>query len=144
MTSRTLLERLASPAGFAVALLLFLLPFLTVSCEASSDSTPVRVDATFTGIDLLVGGSPDLSAVGGQGSPTEADPDIVAQVDAEYGQYYPPQPLVLAAAALLLGGLIAALVLPAALRTWPSVVAAAGAVVLLAIELLVVAPARFT
>ena len=32
MNQRTLLDRLLSPAGFGLVLLLFLLPFATVSC----------------------------------------------------------------------------------------------------------------
>jgi hypothetical protein len=144
MTSRTLLDRLASPAGFALALLLFLLPFITVSCEASLTGSPARVDATFTGVDLLVGGSPELSAQAGQGFHAEPGQDVVAQVDAEFSEYYPPQPLAILAALSLLMGLVAALVLPALTRAWSSVAAAALATVLLAIEVLIVAPARFT
>ena len=58
MESRTLIGRLLSPAGFGLVLILFLTPFLTVSCDATGAST---VTSTFTGIDLVIGGAPDMS-----------------------------------------------------------------------------------
>lgn len=58
MESRTLIGRLLSPAGFGLVLILFLTPFLTVSCDATGAAT---VTSTFTGIDLVVGGAPDMS-----------------------------------------------------------------------------------
>ncbi len=57
MTQRTLLSRLLSPAGFGLTLLLFLLPFVSSSC----DTTEGPVHATFTGVDMLVGGEPDIT-----------------------------------------------------------------------------------
>jgi hypothetical protein len=66
MTSRRLIDRLLSPAGFALVLLGFLLPFATVSCEAGGPT----IEATFTGIDYVVGGEPDVRA--GQMSEAEA------------------------------------------------------------------------
>ena len=68
MNQRTLLDRLWSPAGFGLVLLLFLLPFLTVSCGGEQ-----RIDSTFTGMDLIIGGPPDM-----------AGPDIDEDVEAEF------------------------------------------------------------
>jgi hypothetical protein len=56
MNQRTLIGRLLSPAGFGLVLLLLLLPFLAVSC-GSGEETAV---GTFTGIDMVIGGEPDL------------------------------------------------------------------------------------
>ncbi|HEX6869515.1 MAG TPA: hypothetical protein VF163_00330 [Micromonosporaceae bacterium] len=58
MDQRTLLGRLLSPAGFGLVLLLFFLPFVTVSCGGSEG----HVDATFTGVDLVTGADPDLDS----------------------------------------------------------------------------------
>jgi hypothetical protein len=55
---RTLLARLLSPTGFVLILLLFGLPFVAASCEAPQGD--FEFSATFTGIDLAVGGRPDL------------------------------------------------------------------------------------
>ncbi len=57
MTQRTLLSRLLSPAGFGLTLLLFLLPFVSSSCDTAEGP----VHATFTGVDMLVGGEPDIT-----------------------------------------------------------------------------------
>jgi hypothetical protein len=57
MTQRTLLSRLLSPAGFGLTLLLFLLPFVALSCDTAEGP----VHATFTGVDMLVGGEPDIT-----------------------------------------------------------------------------------
>jgi hypothetical protein len=84
MNQRTLIGRLLSPAGFGLTLLLFLLPFLSVSC-GSGQETAV---GTFTGIDMVVGGEPDLvvSAMTDEEA-QEAQRGIVAmfrdQLDAE-------------------------------------------------------------
>jgi hypothetical protein len=59
MNQRTLLDRLWSPAGFGLVLLLFLFPFLTVSCGAEQP-----IESTFTGLDLVIGGSPDITGPG--------------------------------------------------------------------------------
>jgi len=58
MPPRTLLSRLLSPTGFVLILLLFGLPFLAASCEAPQGD--FEFSATFTGVDLVVGGQPDL------------------------------------------------------------------------------------
>src|SRR5262245_29569108 len=58
MPPRTLLSRLLSPTGFVLILLLFGLPFLAASCEAPQGD--FEFSATYTGVDLVVGGHPDL------------------------------------------------------------------------------------
>jgi hypothetical protein len=55
---RTLVSRLLSPTGFVLILLLFGLPFIAASCEAPQGD--FTFSATFTGVDLVVGGEPDL------------------------------------------------------------------------------------
>jgi hypothetical protein len=57
---RTLIARLLSPTGFVLTLILFGFPFLAASCEAPQGD--FEFSATFTGVDLLVGGKPDLVA----------------------------------------------------------------------------------
>ena len=63
MNPRTLIDRLLSPAGFGFVLLLFLLPFLTVSCGVNPGEASANVEQSFsfTGVDLLVGGAPDIT-----------------------------------------------------------------------------------
>src|SRR5690606_34419378 len=59
MNQRTLLDRLWSPAGFGLVLLLLLFPFLTVSC---GNEQPI--ESTFTGLDLVIGGGPEMTGPG--------------------------------------------------------------------------------
>jgi hypothetical protein len=103
MNQRTLIGRLLSPAGFGLVLLLFLLPFLAVSC-GSGQETAV---GTFTGIDMVVGGEPDLVVPAmNDEEAQEAQQAIVAmfhdQIDAE--------PLAILAALVMLLAMAAALV----------------------------------
>jgi hypothetical protein len=72
MNQRTLLARLWSPAGFGLVLLLFLLPFLTVSCGGEQ-----RIDSTFTGMDLIIGGAPDMTG-----------PEVNEEVEAEFAALF--------------------------------------------------------
>ena len=103
MNERTLIGRLLSPAGFGLVVLLFLLPFLSVSC-GSGEETAV---GTFTGIDMVVGGEPDLvvSSMTDEEA-QEAQRGIVAmfrdQIDLE--------PLALLAGLVLLAAMAAGLV----------------------------------
>jgi hypothetical protein len=103
MDQRTLIGRLLSPAGFGLVLLFFLMPFLSVSC-GSGQETAV---GTFTGIDMVVGGEPDLvvSAMTDEEA-QEAQRGIVAmfadQLDAE--------PLAILAALVVLLAMAAGLV----------------------------------
>lgn len=54
MSNRTLLGRLFSPAGFGAVLLLFFLPFVTVSCGDPAGQ------ATYTGLDMVTGTPPTI------------------------------------------------------------------------------------
>jgi hypothetical protein len=58
----SLLRKLISPAGFVLALLFFVLPFATVSCDAG---TAGRVEASYSGLDLATGSTPPIEATGG-------------------------------------------------------------------------------
>jgi hypothetical protein len=60
-----LVPRLASPVGFGLALLFFLLPFVAVSCEAPGLGS---VEITYTGVDLATGGKASVDTVGDVGS----------------------------------------------------------------------------
>jgi hypothetical protein len=150
MDQRTLIDRLLSPAGFGLVLLLFLFPFVTVACgvktgEATAD---FEQNFSFTGVDLLVGGSPDISVSGGTDVdeaeiPTTVGDDEDAVMDAfdeRYGKYYPAQPLVIGAAVIIFAGMIIGVALPPARRAWLSAGAAVIAMVLLAVEVFIIAP----
>src|SRR5258705_11708515 len=78
MNQRTLLGRLLSPAGFGLVLIFFLLPFTTVSCGSATE----KAEATFTGLDMAIGGvptvtSPDKDA----GSARELGQPVLAESD---------------------------------------------------------------
>jgi hypothetical protein len=65
MSRNTLIGRLLTPAGFATALALFLLPFLTFSCAgpatpSEEGSTDVGLSAKFTAVDLILDGDPTI------------------------------------------------------------------------------------
>jgi len=127
MDQRTLLNRLLSPAGFGLILLLFLLPFVTVSCAPTAiDGAPGdKVDATFTGADMLVGGAPDFS---GAGIDADAQQELVLLFERQYDS----EPLAIVAAMLIFIGMATAL-----LRTGRVRHLAAAAIALLAAVFLV-------
>ncbi len=143
MNSRSLVDRLLSPAGFGLALLFFLLPFLTVSCVVSDGEQQVVVDYTFTGLDLATGGAPEISGtlLNDDGSPMPVDD---ASDDEGFYQEFgrPVQALAVVAAAVMLVAMVAGFALPAALRSRVNVAAALAAVVLLVVEVFAVAPAQ--
>jgi hypothetical protein len=140
MTPRTLVDRLLSPAGFALALLLFLLPFVSVSCSAP-DTPDETVTATFAGIDLVTGGTPTF--VTSDGTRQEvADDGAAAELDALLGDFYPAQPLAILAFVLILAGMVAGLALQHRRRALVNGALALFAVVLLTIEVIVVAPQK--
>jgi hypothetical protein len=56
-----LVRRLASPAGFLLALLFLLLPFVAASCDAPGLGS---VKASYTGVDLATGGEPSVRTEG--------------------------------------------------------------------------------
>lgn len=79
MNQRTLLDRLWSPAGFGLVLLLLLFPFLTVSC-----GTEQPIESTFTGLDLVIGGGPDMTGPGvDEGVENEITALFAADLDAD-------------------------------------------------------------
>jgi hypothetical protein len=140
MTPRTLIDRLLSPAGFGLVILLFLLPFVSVSCSPS-DNPDETVTATFAGIDLVTGGTPTY--VTSDATQEEvADDAAVAELDAMFGQFYPAQPLAILAFVIVLAGMIAGLVLPDARRAMITAGMALATAVLLAVQVIVIAPQK--
>jgi len=71
MRPTTLAGRLWSPAGFGLIFIFFLLPFLTVSCGDGNG----RIDSTFNGVDVVVGGAP---AVVGPDVTADSAPQLIA------------------------------------------------------------------
>jgi hypothetical protein len=60
-----LVPRLASPVGFGLALLFFLLPFVAVACEAPGLGS---VEISYTGVDLATGGKASVETAGDFGT----------------------------------------------------------------------------
>ena len=131
MNQRTLLDRLLSPAGFGLVLLLFLLPFVTVSCGADTE----KISANFTGVDFLVGGPPSISG-------NDIDADAAAQLVAIFDDDYQIEPLAIVAAGLLFVGMLLALIPVARIRAWASTVVAGIALIVLAVVVFLRAPSR--
>jgi hypothetical protein len=96
--TNTLAGRLLSPAGFGLVLILFLLPFVNVSCTVES----ATVESTFTGIDLVVGGTPNLSGPG-------VNAEFVQEVDALFADELKTDVWALLSAILVMFGMIAGL-----------------------------------
>lgn len=114
---KVLLPRLASPAGFALALLFFLMPFAAVSCDAPGLGS---VEVSYTGLDLATGADPAVKTEGDFGSEQAApvqqnEPAPKADVEV----------LAIIAAVLAAAGLVVSL-LPLARRR-PLVVGGAAA-----------------
>ena len=97
MNQRTLLGRLLSPAGFGLVLIFFLLPFATVSCGNSAE----QVQATFSGLDLAIGGLPEVTT-------PDSDPASAEQVAQLVVQVSDLEPLALLAALAVLAGMAVA------------------------------------
>ncbi len=123
-------RRWANPVVLGMALLSFLLPFATVSCglpdgygRAQSGGT-----TTYTGVQLVVGGRPDVPA------------DQLRPAAQRRPDRLPPQPLLLGAVLAVLGGLVTALVvpLPRRRRALVAALAATGALLLLAGQAMVI------
>lgn len=131
MNQRTLLGRLLSPAGFGLVLLLFLLPFATVSCSAESE----HINATFTGLDFVIGGEPTITG-------TNVDEDVAPELAATFIDFYDAEPLAIIAAVLLLAGMAAALIRQRKPRALVSATIAAVVVVLLAVAIFIRAPSK--
>ncbi|MEV4343291.1 hypothetical protein AB0J83_02250 [Actinoplanes sp. NPDC049596] len=108
--------RLGSPAGLILAGFCLLLPFLTASCS-SEEAPRAQWRLSYTGIDVLTGGRPDVELT------DDADKEPMRRLDdAEVEEFLgappaslPTLPLAWPAAALLLAAL-AATALPS--RTW--------------------------
>lgn len=107
----SLVTRLLSPAGFVLAGLCLLLPFMTMSCSSKNQDAAVEMGTiTFTGADLVVGGAPDLKLA------TEPSPGTVEAEflkDAQANPYLDgspegmtPQRSAIAAAALVVAGIL--------------------------------------
>lgn len=92
------LSRLWSPSGFALAVVLFVLPFVGVSCSNQDLGT---LDSSYTAFDLATGGAPSYELDGPIGDMVAIEqvvfPDPGAQV------------LTILLIALLLAGLVTAL-----------------------------------
>jgi hypothetical protein len=131
MNQRTLLGRLLSPAGFGLVLLLFLLPMATVSCSSEGETA----NASFTGLDIVIGGEPTITG-------TNLDPDGGAELSALFIDFYDAEPLAIIAVVLLLVGMAAALIRRRQLRATVTAAIAAVALVLLALVVFVRAPAK--
>ena len=96
---KKLLDRVihvGSPASFALALLLFLLPFLSVSCDAPGGYGRMTAGGTtsYSGLDLAIGSSPAV------------DDDHVRPAAEQQADNLGVQPLILVAALATLGALV--------------------------------------
>lgn len=130
-----MLRRLVSPTGFVLVAIFFLLPFLTVRCAPVDPDATVAPTATFTGVDLVVGGEPDLLLPERQPGDVyrlkRADPATALGRDVGL----PAEPFAGAAVVLIVIGVVAAAIRPVWLRGWTAGVAAllAGLAVLAAV-----------
>jgi hypothetical protein len=118
MNQRTLLDRLLSPAGFALVLLLFFLPFFTVSCGVADE----HVNSTFTGLDFVIGGQPHIV---GPGVDADSERELAALFDGDYN----PDPFAIVAAVVIFAGMVVGLINARLIRTGVSAgLAALGAI----------------
>jgi hypothetical protein len=143
MAARTLVDRMLSPAGLGLALLMFLLPFLTVSCDDSSQSPTVGYVGTFTGVNLVTGGAPDITSTTTEDGGTQTvnlPAEAITELERDSGLGEPVQPLAVVAAIVIFAGMILTLVAPMHLRVRIGAAAALAAVVLLVTEVVAVAP----
>jgi hypothetical protein len=115
-------SRWFSLTGFALAVLCFLLPFLTVSCLPSDyGRSGAGGTTTYTGIDLVTGGEPRV------------DEEHVLPAERGREDRVSPRPLAVAALAVIVAGAVAAAVLtvPVLRRAVVAATAAVAAVELL-------------
>jgi hypothetical protein len=116
--------RWASPAGFLLALLFFLLPFVAVSCDAGNEGS---FELSYSGLDLATGAKPGIEANGDLGrQPTSI-------MDSEKPPAAGVQPFALGVLALLGIGLALSLVPITRGRAWVAAALAGGAAVLVVI-----------
>lgn len=152
----SLVKRLLSPAGFLLVLGLFLLPFVTVSCDTGVG----EIRADYTGVDVATGARPLLvippeveqmrrelaEAFEDIGPPSEESKPIAkskasSQLTPPAGTV--PQVLVIATTAVALAGLLAGF-LPALRRRQQLTAAAAGLAVALLVAAEIVAQQNVT
>jgi hypothetical protein len=110
-------SRLLSPAGLVLAGLLFLAPFLTVSCDAPGGYGRAAPGGTttYTGWDLATGGTPDVTA------------DKLLPPEQRHSDVLAPQPLAGTVLVLLVIGVLVTIGVGRA-RTRRGVVAALAAI----------------
>jgi hypothetical protein len=111
-----LLSRLASPAGFVLAALFFLFPFVAVSCDAPQLGGSIEI--SYTGVDLATGGDPTVETIGGFG---REPGDPVA--DEEDPPYPGVQALALVTLLLTVAGLVLSVLPAARIRLYGAVAA---------------------
>jgi hypothetical protein len=111
-----LARRLASPVGLLMAGLCLLLPFMSASC-ATEERAPVQWRVTYTGVDVITSGSPDVDfTADADREPIHRLDDVeVRQLLGTSSAPLPPQPLGWLAAALMTAALAATAL---ATRTW--------------------------
>ena len=121
-----LVTRRITPAGFLLALLLFLfLPGLAASCDAQpGNGNPASL--VYTGADLATGGHRVVGDLG-------IDPANMAKVETGFRLSGPIQVLAIVTAALLLLGLATALLRTPRARALAAVVVAGAAAAMLAV-----------
>jgi hypothetical protein len=86
--SHTPKRRLISPSGFFLVLICLLFPFVAVSCQGPGSS----VSATYTGMDLVFSGAPDLAGPGGRVI-DDSSYNGLAGSSSDKSVLMPPQPL---------------------------------------------------
>lgn len=128
--------RLASPVGFLLAALFFLLPFVAVSCEAPGIGS---ASASYTGLDLVTNGEPSVETTGAFNELKDADPNNATKVDVpQQADAAGPgtQTLAIITLALLVIGIGVSLAPVLRVRTFGVLgAAAAGGALLIATEL---------
>jgi hypothetical protein len=114
--------RLLSPAGFALAGILFSLPFIAVSCEAPGGFGRATAGGTtvYRGFDLVTGAAPSVT------------PDHLRPIAQQQPDALPVQLLAVAALVLIVAGLVTtmALRLPGPRRAVAGLIAALAALAL--------------
>jgi hypothetical protein len=99
-------RRLASPVGLIMAGLALLLPFMSASC-ASDQQPSMQWGATYTGVDVVTGGRPDVAFTDdADREPIHTLDDVeVIQLLGALPESLPPQPVAWLAAALMVAAL---------------------------------------
>lgn len=147
MDRNTFVGRLLTPGGFAIALALFLLPFLTISCSGPTDLGPdmpisgdARMSVVFTGVDMVLDDDPTIEF---EQNGMSMAVDLTSE-ETPVGQEPMPAklrvPMIIAAAAILAGLLIAALLRMAVVRKALVAALAVGAAGALAYVVFISAP----